>query len=221
MHTVTRKPPFIFAYVVPCYEAYPADDYEQHNGDIYERVVGEGRERGEFSAFAHQIETRVAESGYRMENAVPYTFTRAESLDERGHHHECADKLEYQYTENYEAVEFNESFEVRRGDGFAEGTSFLEVYFFTRSHSERHGERNHAHSADLYQNEDDCLTEARPIQSRVFNYETGDADCGSGGEKRVEKRGAAPVSCRKGKHQQETSEKNDRGETNNYYLKRR
>ena len=82
LHPVAPELQTVGFQVVPGHKADAAGDNQHHDHQIYRRMGREGGERGVGCIDAHQVEARVAEGGYGVEEAVPEALKEAEPLAE-------------------------------------------------------------------------------------------------------------------------------------------
>ena len=87
------------------------------------------------------------------------------------------------------------------------GASLHQGYLSARNQRKRSRNRDNSESAYLYENENDGLTEHRPVASRILNDKSRNANCGGGGEQGLIKRSDLARSRGDRQHQKKCSDK--------------
>ena len=219
LHPVALQVNAVGAHIVPGQKADAAGDDEGHHGDADDGVGSIGGQRGILPPYAHQVQSRVAESGYRMKQGHPQPLQGAEIPAEYGSHHCRAQQFRKKGHFQNEAGQPDDTAHFRSGNGFLYGGALHQT---DPPPGENGKERRHgddAQAADLDQQENDNLAEDGPVGAGVLDHQSRDANRGGGGKQRVQKGGGFPGGGGKRQHQQPGSSQNNPREAQHNALK--
>ena len=220
LHPVSPDVEAVLPDVLPGQKADAADDDQEHDGDVHHRMVCVGGQGGIGAVGTHQIEACVAEGGNGMENSQPDALQPV-FRDEHRHQHRGSQQFNEEDALQDKPGEPNDAAHMMGRDGILHGAALHQGDPLAGGHGDGCSHGDHAHAADLDQQQDHRLPEHRPMGGRVIHDQTRHADGGGRGEQTVQKGRPGPPIAGKGKHQHHSTRQDHQHKAGQDNLRRR